>query len=590
MAKRTSYGEIKQYANRRAQGLILQRYSYDPIMRDLTNNITPEIGRSLWTDLSSQTQIQGIRHDAFILNSLPTTCAMTLAAGMQAGITSPASPWFRITVPNDWLYENAAVRNWLDFVQDAMRRVFAGSNLYRVFHESYLHAGVFGTSCAILRGDAERVVHGTMLDQGAFWIAENERGQVDTCYRRFAMTARQLEEEFGKENLPKNIQDMLGNVKEGNRGDDVFFNVECLIEPNSNALDIPEANGKPWRSIYWIGKGAGYDEKEGVISIRHYSGNPIFCLRWATSPGLGWYGYGPGRMCLGDCIQLQEMESDKLKAIRKVVDPPMLAPDTMKGTMIRSAPGSITFYSQAGVTASGTAVKPLLDIKPDLQAMMEAINITSGHIKEMFFYDLFKMFSDMDYKQPPTAQEIIEKKQEKLINLGPVVESCTNELDGVINRVFQLMWEQGLVPPPPPELMQRYKAGSGKIPGSFNLKIEIVSPLATAQRLIGLQGMQQFTGYVQQLAQTKPEVLDKIDADAMVDVAAGSLGTPAKIIVDDALVAKRRGARLKAQQQQQQAQQMQATTQSAKNLGQAKTGSDSTALGDLRDQYMGMNP
>lgn len=583
MAKATDKLDIRKYAQRRAQALLLQRTSYEPIMADLRDYILPEIGQSLYRDSASQQQMQGQRHDNKILNSLPTNAAMTLASGMQAGITSPSSPWFRITVPYDWMHNVPAIRQWLDFVQDAMVRTFAVSNMYKVFHQCYLHMGVFGTAAAIIVEDDDTIIHGYMLDQGSYAIGLNKRGFVDSLYREFSMTVHQLAEEFGVENLPQELQDKQKKSTETNRDDDSFYNVACLIEPNTDAIDVPEAMGSPYRSIYWLPRNGGSDEKSSILAIRHYSGNPIFCPRWMESPGVGNYGYGPGRMSLGDCMQLQEMEKDKLKAIRKVVDPPLAAPDTLKGTALNTYPGGITYYSSAGLTAGKPAMGPLYELRPDLAAMATASEAVGGRIKSMFYFDLFKMFSEMDYKQPPTAQEIIEKKQEKLINLGPVIESLTNDLDRVINRTFQVMWSKGLIPPPPSEMMHMAKGSS------LNLRIEYVSPLAVAQRMIGLQALQQYSQYIQQLALVKPDVLDKFDADKAADRAAESLGIPADIIPDDKTVKSIRAARAKAQAAQEQTQQALATSQTAKNLGQAST-QPGTSLGDLRTQIMGGQP
>lgn len=583
MAKRTSNEDISTYASRRSLALLNNRTSYEPIMADLRDYITPEIGQSLNTDSASQQDNHGQRHDQKILNSLPTEAAMTLASGMQAGITSPSSPWFRLSVPFDWMQFAPGVRQWLDYVQDAIRRVIAGSNMYEIFHSSYIHMGVFGISCAVLVEDDETVVHGKILDQGSYAIGVNKRGEVDTVYRTFSWTVRQIAEEFGVDKLPEQLQEKLQSSSKGNRDDDTYYNIHCLIEPNSNALELPETMGKPFRSIYWMDGSYKNSKGSGILAIRHYSGNPIFCPRWATSPGVGVYGYGPGRMCIGDCMQLQEMEKDKLKAVRKVVDPPMAVPDSLKGTVLNTFPGGITYFSSVGLSAGKPAISPLYEISPDLRALAETIRITENRIKTMFYYDLFKMFSDMEYKTPPTAEEIIEKKQEKLVNLGPVVESMSSDLNKVLNRIFQIMWDRGIIPAPPEELIQNATSDS------MNLKIEYISPLATAQRIIGLQSLQQYSNYIGQLAQLKPDVLDKFDADAIADHAAESLGIPANVRPDKKVIDKIRADRAKQMKQQQASEQMMAMSRSAKDLGQAST-APGTGLGDLRTQLMGGQP
>ena len=59
----------------------------------------------------------------------------THASGMMAGLTSPARPWFRLTVADAGLREYGPVKEWLWDVANRMRDMFLKTNLYAVLQE-----------------------------------------------------------------------------------------------------------------------------------------------------------------------------------------------------------------------------------------------------------------------------------------------------------------------------------------------------------------------------------------------------------------------------------------------------------------------
>jgi hypothetical protein len=62
------------------------------------------------------------------------------------------------------------------------------------------------------------------------------------------------------------------------------------------------------------------------------------------------------------------------------------------------------------------------------------------------------MFQELQ-AEPRSAAAVDARREEKLINLGPVLERVYDEaLDKIIDRVFGIMWRAGLFPPPPSEI------------------------------------------------------------------------------------------------------------------------------------------
>ena len=179
-----------------------------------------------------------------------------------------------------------------------------------------------------------------------------------------------------------------------------------------------------------------------------------------------------------------------------------------------------------------------------------------------------------------TATEITARQEEKLLQLGPVLEGMHEELldplvDNTFARLIRLSepgWRNPdlpqMLPPPPEELI-----------GS-EVKVDYISVLAQAQKLVSTGAMERWVGFTGQVAGLRPEVLDKINADKVVEQMATDLGVPNDMVVSEEEVNELRQARAKAEQNAQNMANMQGAIESAKGLSSVDT-TAGNALGDL---------
>ena len=156
--------------------------------------------------------------------------------------------------------------------------------------------------------------------------------------------------------------------------------------------------------------------------------------------------------------------------------------------------------------------------------------------------------------------------------LGPILTRLnTDLLDPLVDAVFALCLENGDLPQPPPDLE------------GVKLKIEYVSSLhveqMSATRMSGLFKLAEFVGM---LSPYKPDVVDKVDFDEMIDIAAQSL-VEHGVVLDDKDVQVIREVRARQQQQAAQAEQMTkaapAMAGAAKDLSQTEMGKGSALDG-----------
>jgi hypothetical protein len=213
-----------------------------------------------------------------------------------------------------------------------------------------------------------------------------------------------------------------------------------------------------------------------------------------------------------------------------------------------------------------------------LDQLGQYIQRTENRINEALFVDLFRMILDSNNVQPITAREVVERHEEKMMNLGPVLESMNQELHApLINRTFNIMMRGGLIPEPPPDIAQQ------------SLKVDFISILAQAQQMVASTTIQQSLGFVGNVAALFPEVVDVVDIDKTAREYMQANGMPEICMRSEEDVAAIRQQRQEAQQQQQMAQDMGNMVQGAKVLSDAKLDGNNalTALTGLGGSDLG---
>lgn len=540
---------LRERCQKRLEGLKTVRKDYEPDWRETARLAQPARSRFMSSDKDKNLRRA---RNANLFDEHGLLAGRTLSNGMTSGLSSQSRPWFQLATYDESLIDQPDVKAWLDDVEKRLYGFFAQTNFYGASKTGYLELGLFGTEACVMVEDDVKGAVCHALTAGEYWIATSKHLVADSLYRRVPMSVRQCVDTFGN-----SVSSRVMRLYDQSTYDDVVP-VFHAIEPRS-ARDPQRINGKnkPWASIWWDEDDSRCD---AVLREGGYDEQPFWAPRWDTT-GSDTYGYSPGMEALPSLRELQMQTKRRNEAIDQIVKPELLSGLIAK---ITRQPGNVV--NVAGVDA-GSVAPVYVPPYQTIAAIDESIGRCKQAIDRLFYADLFMAITNMHGIQPRNMEEIASRNEEKLTQLGPVIERVnTEKLEIAIDRAFAIMQRKGMLPPPPEALQDK------------DLKINFVSILTQMQRMVGIGQIERTAGFVGNLAGVFPEAVDKINVDEMIDEYAERAGAPARIIrsADEvAAIRDQRAQQQAAQQAAANAPAMRDGAEAARLLSETDTGNGS---------------
>lgn len=546
-----------------AAALIRQRTSFIPVWREIAEHTRPSKARFVTTEVN-----KGTRRNEKIIDSTACEASHILQAGMVSGITSQAKPWFELATVNPDLMSSESVQQWLYVVAERMRAVYLRSNLYHGLPILYGSLGDFGTGALFCEEDTQQDLRFYTFPVGSFCISNNERMQVDTFYREYTYTVRQIVKKFG---VIKGTRDIdwsrisltVRNLWErGNYEEQVIL--EHMVWPNEYhdpRMDHPKF--KAYGSCTWEKNGDSQSANGEVypdglfLKESGYDLFPVLCPRWDISDGDAYGTDCPGMQALGDNKALQLLQKDMAQIVQKLARPPMVAPPYMKKSKLSILPGDTTYVQET----NDSKFRPAIEMQGDLQKIMILAKSHQDRIDAAYKKNIFMATIDSDRRQV-TATEIDTRNAEKLVVMGPVLERLNQDLlDPLIDWSFSVLLRRGRLPVPPNELHGQ------------PLQVKYTSIMAQAQKLAGVESLFRFATHALSIAaQTGNPALvtDSWNVDEHLSYVGEGLSLPPGVVRGPQSIAAIRQGRQRAAQIQQQTEGIQTGAQAVKALSDAK--------------------
>ena len=341
-------------------------------------------------------------------------------------------------------------------------------------------------------------------------LATNDEDLVDSNYRLFTLSARQAAQKFNKDGR-QNLSPKVAALAEDPKEKDKPVTFLHAVFPREERGSMGNTN----RDMEWASFYVETSEKH-LIGEGGYEEFPYTIFNWQRN-NPGPYSEGPMALALADVKSLNMLAKNELRAVGQWVDPPYA---TMAGTerinLNPRAPNPGLLDENGNLK-----IKPIVtQQRPDFaQSILQA---RREQIKTTLYIDLWQSIINSQREQ--TAFEVMIKNQEKGDLLGPIGNSMQMGLALEFKREVGILVRLGAFDPgqalEPPDSVRGQDLGA-----------RFTSPLDKIRRLPQLQGMTQLTQLTGQISQFKPDVIDKIDWDEVVDIAADILDVPQKVVV-----------------------------------------------------------
>lgn len=529
-----------QYESKRAEDS-----EYRNMLLDISNYIAPRRGRFLRSRDSTSKMKGGKR--TYIYDDTASRAHLITAAGMKGGLCPHALPWFKIGMYDEDLSEFAPVKSWLNTVQKDIYAILSRSNFYAAATSVFTEEVLFGTAPISIDEDDDTHIICRSWTAGEYTLVSDSNGRVRVAFREFYMSPSAIRDRWGDEALSPSLKDLIEV--------DPFKKVKVVQAVFDRFVrDYSQQSSKnlPVASVFWD------DVSTEADSILHEGGFntwPIMFPRWSQIAEDDYGSDSPAMQVLNDVKSLQEVRKDFLTLSKKAGFPPLIAPAHLKGR-IKNFPNAISYVSD-----TNNQIRPLDEHPVNFAPVLEATAVMQERIEKGFFNDLFLMILN---DKNMTATEVAQRHEDKLTILGSVIERQNSEfLSLAIERIFDIGMRKELFPKPPADIE------------GAELKIDFISMLAQAQRMVGTQAIERSMGFVGAAMEMQPDVVDVFDFDEAIRKYSEMQGADPDLVRPADMVAKIRQARNQMMVQQQQAEMDQQQAQTAQIASQTELGKNS---------------
>ena len=462
-------------------------------------------------------------------DSTAAFAASRFSSVMESLVTPQGSIWHLLKLLDKTLRRNRAVRLFFDDLNESLYnyRYRPVANFVGNSQQVYLGLGCYGNGVLYVdRPEDTKGLRYRNIHIAETYFAENHAGVIDTVYRAFYMTARQIVH-HREWNIPEAITAALKNPQQMDKKFEVLHCVFPRADYDPQRVDGP---GKKWASLYIL------VESKALLREWGYDSFPYAIARYTQASG-EVYGRGPAQMVLPAIKVLNQEKKDVLKQAHRILDPVLLAHDDGNLGSFSLKAGAL---NAGGISKDG---KRLIDTLPtgNLAVGVEMMDMEKAVINDAFLVTLFQILVDTPTM---TATEVLERAREKGMLLAPTAGRLQAEFLGpLIEREITLLASQGLMPKMPQIL----------IDASVEYRIEYDNPMSRMARAEKAAGFMRALGVASEYSKMTGDQspLDHFDFDAAIPEILDIQGAPVSWTRSIEAVEQRRAERSQAQQSQQ---------------------------------------
>lgn len=521
---------MSEKANRicqRFESMASDRANFDDHWTEVAEKVLPSL-KDEFQGRSYNQMTKGEERTEYQFDSTAQIALGRHTSILDSLLTPRNQTWHRTKVSNPELEKDRAVRLWFDEVNRLFfkYRYAPEANFASQNQRVYQSLGAFGNG--VLFTDELQNRNGVRyksVSLGGCYFRENHQGIIDSLTRHFRMTARQIVQKWGgRGTVPEKVMKAVEDSSKGMREFEILHDVMPREDVDPNRRDF---RGMAFTSDYVLVDGKVMLEEGGYRTFPYQVARDN-----RQAPG-EVYARSPAMEVLPAIRTINEQKKTVLKQGHRTVDPVLLAFDDGIAGRFSMRPGA---FNTGAVTRDGRSLVQTLPVG-NIAIGKDLMDDERRDINDAFLVTLFQILTESPRM---TATEVLERAREKGILLAPSFGRIESEyLGSLIEREFDLLINQGLLPPMPPVLIEAQ--------GEY--KIEFDSPFSRAQRAEEAAGLMRVYEFALQVANASgnPSIMDHFDEDVIIPEIAHIQGLPEKWMRGQQQVAAMRAQR--AQQQ-----------------------------------------
>lgn len=515
---------------RRLGSMKSERSVHEHVWRACLDATYPELADGLSGDSVDAGTAQTKRAES--MDSTAADGVRMLASQVMGGMTPANAVWPAFDVGD----ETDEEQRWLDHAAERVWEGIHGANYDAAKFEALLYVMCAGWMVLFIDEDRDRLTFQQFPIGQCYLAASRQGGRIDTLYREFRLSAEQAVAQYGDE-VSQAVRDAA--EKEPGKTFDFVHAIypRTAYTPGSKLpRNLPFASCHVEVASRKLVRESGYHEQ------------PFVAPRWSQIPGSA-YATGPVSQALPTIRRLNELLKLESVALSRAAAGVYVAADdgVLNPRTVRVRGGTVI------VANSIDSIKEL-PTGADFNVTFTKAEQLRAEIRRVLMAD------QLQPQDGPamTATEVHVRVALIRQLLGPLYGRFQAEdLAPTVERVFGLLYRRGR-----PELGGRPGPVSiDDAPESLDqttYRVRFNNPLAKAQKLEEVSAIERTVMLAGAMAQQgKGEVLDLIDGDQGLRIAAEGLGAPSKLLRDEKALKAFRDQRAESQQQAAQAEQQQ---------------------------------
>ena len=465
--------ELSQHIKRRFAVLEQERTPLEPFWKKLAEmcSFSPEI----WTEDKRNRRRQNV-FDNTARNSLTY-----FSASFKSILVPTTQRWHKLKSSNPAFENNDNATAYLQYVNDLLFKVRYNNNSQFAVNADLLfnQIGIYGTGYWYVEENINRGIVYKVIPANEIYISRNVKGELETVYRKFKLTAKQAYQIYGDK-----VSDEVKRCATEKPDQEISFihAVEPREDRNPKAKDY---TGMKYAS-YHLEVDTNKIVRESGYRVMPYMA-PRF-LAMEDSP----YGDSPGLQAFNDILTANEMAKTILRTGQLQANPPVLVGQNMLDASKLGQAGAIV---KGGLDSQGRPAAISMQYGNNLAVTLEMQQSVRMSIERAFLIPLFQALTQ---EKEMTATEVEKREVEKAMLLAPMCERIAAEwLNGNIARELDILSQYGLLDDVPDELMY-----------DGSIAIEYENPAVHMQDSSRIVGLYKTIEASMTMAQADPSALD----------------------------------------------------------------------------------